>query len=317
MKAAVYEKRGSISTLVYQDVKKPLPKNREVLVKVHASSINALDYRMIQMGIGLKKGKIFGADIAGRVEAVGSGVLTLKPGDDVYGDISGCGLGGFAEYVAVPESVLAKKPSSVSFEDAAALPVAAVTALQALRDKGSIQSGQRVLIYGAGGGVGTYALQLAKYYSANVTAVCSAENAQAAYSLGADHVIDYAQEDLRKSGNRYNLIVAVNGKQPISAYRRALAPEGICVMVGGALSQIFKAMFVSAIVSLDGKKFRVLAAKPNAKDLHFIMGLVQAGRVKPVIDRRYSLSEAGEALQYLLKGHGKGKVVLSVLQKEQ
>ncbi len=311
------KKRGSISTLVYQDVKKPLPKNREVLVKVHASSINALDYRMIQMGIGLKKGKIFGADIAGRVEAVGSGVLTLKPGDDVYGDISGCGLGGFAEYVAVPESVLAKKPSSVSFEDAAALPVAAVTALQALRDKGSIQSGQRVLIYGAGGGVGTYALQLAKYYGANVTAVCSAENAQAAYSLGADHVIDYAQEDLRKSGNRYNLIVAVNGKQPISAYRRALAPEGICVMVGGALSQIFKAMFVSAIVSLDGKKFRVLAAKPNAKDLHFIMGLVQAGRVKPVIDRRYSLSEAGEALQYLLKGHGKGKVVLSVLQKEQ
>ncbi len=221
MKACVYEKRNTPDVLVYRDVEQPVPGDQEVLVKIHAVAINAADYRSMRMGIIPKK-KIFGADIAGRVEAVGKNVTSLKIGDDVFGDISGCGFGGFAEYAAVPENLLASKPASVSFETAAALPMASLTALQALRNQGEIKPGQKVLIYGAGGGVGLFAVQLAKYFGAEVSAVCSAVNGELVRSLGADYVIDYSKEDFAKSSKRYELVLGVNGSRPLSVYKRVL-----------------------------------------------------------------------------------------------
>jgi len=222
-------------------------------------------------------------------------------------------LGGFAEYVSVPESALALKPAGVSFEDAAAVPMAAVTALQALRDKGSIQAGQKVMIYGAGGGVGTFAVQLAKYFGAEVTAVCSTKNSELVSSLGADHVIDYTKDDVFKSGMHFDLILAVNGNRPLSFYKRALAPKGVFVMVGGALSQVIKTMIFGALLSIGGRKMRFLAAKPNTKDLEYVIKLVESGKVKPVIDRRYPLYETPKAVRYLSQGHTSGKVVITVV----
>jgi NADPH:quinone reductase-like Zn-dependent oxidoreductase len=311
MKAVVYEKHDAPNVLVFREVEKPVPNDNELLVKIYAVSVNAGDYRSIKMGI-VPKRKIFGSDIAGRVEAVGKSIRQYEVGDDVFGDISACGLGGFAEYVAVPETPLALKPASVSFETAAAVPMAAVTALQGLRDQGNIQPGQKVLICGAGGGVGTFAVQFAKYYGAEVTAVCSAGNAELVRSLGADHVVDYTQEDYIKSGKRYDLILAVNGYQPLAAYKRALNPKGTAVIVGGALSQVIKSMLLGPIMSLGGRKVRVLAAKPDAKDLEFIIRLVEAGKINPVIERRYPLDETAEAMRYLREGHARGKVVITV-----
>ena len=274
MKAVVFEKSNSPEVLVYREVEKPVPNDAEVLIKIHAVSINAADYRSMHLGI-IPKRKIYGADIAGTVEAAGKNIQKLKVGDEVFGDISGCGFGGFAEYVAVPENVLALKPASVSFEDAAATPMAAITALQGLRDQGNIQPGQKVLIYGAGGGVGTFAVQLAKHFGADVTAVCSAKNVDLIRSLGADHVIDYAEEDVFRRGEHFDLILAVNGNRPLSVYKRALAPRGIFVMVGGALSQVIPSLLFGAFLSIGSKKMRFLAAKPNPADLEFI---IQLGR---------------------------------------
>ena len=315
MKAVVYEKRNSPNALVYQEVEKPVPGDHEVLVKIHAVSINAADYRSMRMGI-IPKRKIFGADIAGRVEAVGAACTTFTVGEDVFGDISNCGFGGFAEYVAVPENLLASIPASVSFETASALPMASLTALQALRNQGEIKAGQKVLICGAGGGVGTFAVQLAKHFGTEVTAVCSPANVELVRSLGADHVIDYTKEDFVKSSQRYDLVLGINGSHSLSVYKSILAPKGIFVAVGGGLSQVINAMLFGSILSMGGKKMRFLAAKADTKDLAFVMSLVEAGKIKPIIDRRYPLEKTGEAMQYLSKGHARGKVVIQVVQEE-
>ena len=252
-------------------------------------------------------------DIAGRIEAAGSNVKQFRPGDEVFGDISACGNGGFAEYVSVPENALALKPATLSFEEAAAVPMAAVTALQGLRDEGRIQAGQKVLINGASGGVGTFAVQIAKAFGAEVTAVCSTRNLDLARTLGADRVIDYTKEDFTRNGQTYDLIFAANGYHPLSAYKRALTPQGIYVMAGGKPGQIFQAMLLGSWMSENGgKKLGGFTARANQKDLVMLKELVEAGKVVPVIDKRYSLSEAAEALRYLGAGHARGKVVITV-----
>jgi len=313
VKAIVFEKVKSSKNLVLREVPKPIPQDHDVLVRIHAASVNALDYRPMQMGIGMPKSRIFGADIVGTVESVGGQVSTFKPGDMVVGDISDNGCGGFAEYVAVAEDALVLKPEVISDELAAAVPVAAVTALQALRDKGDIKPGMNVLIYGAGGGVGTYAVQLASYFGAHVTAVCSARNTELVRSLGASEVIDYKLEDITTSNRHFDRIIAINGHHPLSAYKRILAPDGMLVMVGGSLKQILTALFFGSLLSLVGnRKIRTLAAKPNVRDLEFVLELVASGKLRPVIDRRYPLEETAEAMQYVSEGHAQGKVVITI-----
>ncbi len=311
MKAVVYSRRNRKDVLELSEVEIPVPAEGEVLVNIKAVSVNAADYRSMHMGI-IPKRKIFGADIAGRVEAVGSQVKALQVGDAVFGDLSSSGFGGFAEYVAAPENLLALKPSGVSFQDAAAVPMAALTALQALRNLGKIQSGKKVLICGAGGGVGTFAVQLAHYFGAEVTGVCGPKNTELVRSIGADHVIDYSQEDFTRTAARYDLILAVNGNNPLLTYRRLLASGGIFVLVGGALSQVLKTILFGALLSIGSRKMRFLAAKANQKDLELIIRLVAEGSIHPVIDRTYPLSEAPEAMRYLSQGHAHGKVVVAV-----
>ncbi len=311
MKAVVYDKKGSPEKLIYRDVEKPVPNEDEVLIKIIAVSLNAADYRSMRMGI-MPKRRIFGADVAGRVELVGNNIRQFKPGDEVIGDLAVYGFGGFAQYAAVPEKALILKPAKISFEEAAALPMAGMTALQALRDKGNIQKGQKVLIVGSGGGVGTFAVQLAKYFGAEVTAVCSTKNAGQAGSLGADYVIDYTKEDFTRSGRRYDLILAVNGNYPLSAYKRTLNRNGIYVMVGGALRQVFKSLLFGRLMSFGPKKMRFLSARSNRKDLEFIAKLVEDGRIKPVIEKRYPLEKTADAMRYLAEGHARGKVVINV-----
>ncbi len=283
MKAMVYTKYGSPDVLELKEVEKPTPKDNEVLIKVHAASANAADWHILRadpflvrlMGFGLlkPKHKILGADIAGRVEAVGVNVKQFQPGDEVFGDIYSSGLGGFAEYVCASENAaFVLKPASTTFEEAAAVPVAAVTALQGLRDKGQIQPGQKVLINGASGGVGTFAVQIAKSFGAEVTGVCSTRKLDMVRSIGADQVIDYTQEDFTKSGQRYDLIIAVNGYHPISDYKRALSPKGIYVAIGGSGAQIFQSIFLGSWISMTGsKKMGSMGmAKANKKDLVWI-----------------------------------------------
>jgi NADPH:quinone reductase-like Zn-dependent oxidoreductase len=324
MKAVVCTQYGSPDVLKLKEVAKPIPKANEVLVKVHAAAANAADHHVLSgiipriMGFGLltPNDKILGSDVAGRVEAVGSNVTQFRPGDAVFGDISGCGLGAFAEYVCVPEHALAPKPANLSFEHAAAVPMAAVTALQGLRDKGRIQPGQKVLIYGASGGVGTFAVQLAKAFEAEVTAVCSTQKVDMVYSIGADYVIDYRQEDFTKNGQRYDLILAANGDNSLLTYRRALRPNGVYVMAGGSMKQIFQAMLLGPVVSMAGRNtMGHLLARPNQKDLVFVTELLEAGKIAPVIDRCYPLSEVADALRYIGEGHARGKVIITVEQK--
>ncbi|MCC6455707.1 MAG: NAD(P)-dependent alcohol dehydrogenase [Caldilineaceae bacterium] len=322
MKAIVYTKYGPPEVLEFKDVAKPVPKDDEVLIKIHATSLNAYDWRMMRAdpflvrisGFGFFKPKypILGIDIAGQVEAVGSKVTHFQPGDEVFGDISGTTKGGLAEYVAAPENRLALKPTTATFEEAAAVPMAAVTALQGLRDNGRLQPGQKVLINGASGGVGTFAVQLAKLLGAETTAVCSTRKMEMARSLGADHVIDYTQEDFTQSGKHYNLILAVNGYQSIAAYRRALSPKGIYVMVGGSATQLFQALLLGPWMSRGGQKMGALTAKPSQKDLLFLRDLIEAGKLKAVIDKCYPLHEAAEAIRYLESGHAAGKVVVTI-----
>lgn len=313
MKAVLYDKRFP-DALALGDVEKPVPGDGEVLVRIHAASANAADYRSMKMG-AIPKSKIFGSDIAGVVEESGCNARRFKPGDEVAGDISDCGLGGFAEFAAVSERALATKPADMSFEQAAALPMAAVTALQALRDIGQIKQGQKALIVGAGGGVGTFAVQLAKHFGAEVTAVCGSGNVELMRTLGVDRVIDYTHEDFAVSQECYDLILAVNGGQPLSHYKRVLKPGGIAVVVGGSLSQVFKTLLLGPIMSLGGRKFRLLAAKPNTKDLEFIMRLVEEGSIRAVIDRRYGLSETAEAVRYVGQGHTRGKVIINIVEE--
>ncbi|MHB1454735.1 MAG: NAD(P)-dependent alcohol dehydrogenase [Saccharofermentanales bacterium] len=312
MKAVVYDKSASPDVLVYREVEKPIPSDDEVLVRIHVLSLNAADYRSMKMG-AIPKRKIFGADIAGRIEEVGKNESRFEVGDEVLGDISGCGFGGLAEYVAVPASTLVLKPPTISFETAAAVPMSAVTALQGLRSQGNIREGQRILIYGAGGGVGTFAVQLARNFGAEVTAVCGKKTREVVQSLGADQVLDYRKDDLMKSNRRYDLILAINGSQPLSRYKRLLAAGGICIVVGGALSQVLKVMLFGPAMSIGSRKMRILRAKPDATDLSFIIGLVEDGKLIPVIDRIYPLAETADAMRYLSGGHALGKVVIKVI----
>ena len=323
MKAIVYTRYGLPDVLQIQEVEKPAPKDDEALVKVHAASVNAYNWRQLNanpflvrlIGRGLLKHEHtkLDADIAGRVEAVGGNVKQLQPGDDVCGDTAACDNGGFAEYVCASENALALKPANLSFEEAAAVPMAAIAALQGLRDNGQIQPAQKVLINGASGGVGTFAVQIAKYFGADVTAVCGTGNMDMVRSLGADHVIDYTKEDFTQNSQRYDLILAVSGYHPISAYKRALTPKGIYVMAGGSLTQIFQAMLLGSwMFRTGGKKMGRVSAKPNQKDLVFMRELLEAGKVVPVIDRRYSLSETAAAFRHLGEGHARGKIVITL-----
>jgi NADPH:quinone reductase-like Zn-dependent oxidoreductase len=322
MKAIVYTKYGSADEIQLRDVEKPAPRDDEVLVKVMAASANAYDWHFLSADIflirltgGLLKPKNhrLGADVAGQVEAVGSAVKQFKPGDEVFGEIGAWGNGAFAEYVCVPERAFALKPANLSFEQAAAVPMAGITALQGLRDTGQIQPGQKVLINGASGGVGTFAVQIAKYFGAEVTAVCSTEKMELIHSLGADHVIDYTKEDFTKTDQRYDLILAVNGYHPISAYKRVLNPQGIYAMAGGSVAQIFQAMLLGSRMSEDGgRKMSAVVAKIDQKDLVVLKELLEAGKIAPVIDRSYPLREAAEALRYLGKGHARGKIVITM-----
>ena len=310
MKAVVYNKKGSPEKLIYCDVDKPVPNDNEVLVKIIAVSINAADYRSMKMGL-IPKRKIFGADIAGRVESVGKNITQFKVGDEVMGDLAKYGFGGFAQYVTAPEKALIIKPAKIPFEEGTALPMAALTALQALRDKGNICKGQKVLIVGTAGGVGTFAVQLAKYFETEVIGVCSSNNALQTSSLGADCVIDYTKEDFTKSDIRYNLIIAVNGNYPIFAYKKILTPNGIYVMVGGSISQIFKSLLFGWLLSFGSKKMRTVSAKANKTDLEFLAKLTEDGKIKAVIDRRYMLDKTPDAMKYLSEGHARGKVIIN------
>lgn len=310
MKAVVYNKKLP-GRLEFTSVDKPVAGEGELLVKVVACSVNAADYRSMQLGI-IPKRRIFGADVSGRVEAVGKSVTQFKPGDEVLGDLASYDFGGFAEYVAASEKAWVLKPALLSFEDAAALPMAGVTALQALRNKGKISEGQKVLVAGSGGGVGTMAIQLARHFGAEVTAVCSTKNVEQSKILGAAEVIDYTKTDFTRSSQRYDLILAVNGNRGPFAYRRILAPGGILVVVGGTLKQIFGAMLTGWLFSLGKRKIITLAAKPNQTDLAFIAGLASEGKIKPVTDSRYPLEKTAEAMQYAKKGHARGKVIINV-----
>ena len=322
MKAIVYHKYGPPDVLKLEEIQKPTAGDDEVLVKVHEASANAGDWHnlrgepfLVRITAGpLKpKHKILGADIAGRVEAIGRNVKQFQPADEVFGDISECGYGAFAEYVSVPENALVLKPASMTFEEAAAVPSAALTALQFLRDRGKIQPGQKVLINGASGGVGTFAVQIAKSFGAEVTGVCSTRNLDMVCTIGADQVIDYTQEDFTKNGQRYDPILDAAAYRSLLDYKRALSPKGIYVMDGGSAARFFQVMFLGPWISMTGsKKMGTMIKKPNKKDLVFMKELFEAGKVVPVIDRRYPLSEVPEALRYLEEGHAQGKVVITV-----
>jgi NADPH:quinone reductase-like Zn-dependent oxidoreductase len=314
MKAVVYNKKGSPEKLIYCETDKPVPNDNEVLIKVHAVSLNAADYRSMKMGI-IPKRKIFGADISGIIESVGKNISLFKPGNEVMGDLASYGFGGLAEYVTAPERALIIKPEQISFEDGATLPMAAMTALQALRDKANIQKGQKVLIVGSSGGVGTFAIQLAKYFETEVTGVCSSKNVQQTLSLGADYVIDYTKEEFTKKDKRYDILLGINGNYPLIAYKKTLTSNGTYVMVGGSLSQVFKSLLFGWILSFGSKKMKSLAAKANKTDLELLAKLLEKGIIKPVIDRRYSLDKTVDAMNYLKQGHSTGKVVINIEPK--
>ncbi|MEH7095277.1 NAD(P)-dependent alcohol dehydrogenase [Neobacillus vireti] len=322
MKAIVYDRYGPPDVLQLKEVEKPDPKENQVLVKIQAASLNYGNLVLLKgepflarFAFGLLKPKytIPGGDIAGRVEAVGKDVNEFQPGDAVFGDLSGCGWSGFAEYVSVPENALALKPANLSFEEAAAVPMAGVTALQSLRDKGKLQSGQKVLINGASGGVGTFAVQIAKALGAEVTGVCSPRNLAILESIGADRCLDYTKESFTEETERYDLILGVNGGLPLSAYKRALRPNGIFVHVGGSGSQMFQALALGPWVSLTGsKKMGSFLQRAKQEDLIYMKELVEAGKVKPVIDKCFKLSDVRDAFRYFAEGHAQGKVVLTL-----
>lgn len=325
MKAIICPKYGSPDVLQLREVEKPVPQDDEVLIQIHAASLNSRDLRMLRAkpifmrlmpgGLFRPKNKILGADVAGRVEAIGYNVEQFKPGDEVFGYLpSVTGRGTFAEFVCAREYLITLKPSNLTFEQAAAVPLAAMTALQGLRDKGNIQPGQKVLINGASGGVGTFAVQIAKAFGAEVTAVGSTRNLEMMRSLGTDQVIDYTKEDFTQNGQQYDLILAVNGYHPFSDYLRALKPEGTYVTAGGSMAQLIEVASNRKRASKAGsQKIYVLTLEPNQQDLFFIKELIESGKIMPVIDGCYPLSETAEAFWYFEKEHPKGKVVISVV----
>lgn len=322
MKAIVRHTYGSPDVLKYNEIDTPTPKADEVLVRVQAASVNAADWRMLRadpflarldLGLFKPRNTILGFDVAGRVEAVGSAVTRFRPGDAVFGNLYDLRGGAFAEYVAVPERLLVNKPSNLSFAQAAAVPMAAVTAWRGLCAHRPLTPNDRVLINGASGGVGTFAIQIARAYGAEVTAVVSPRNLDLARSLGADHVVDYTIDDFTRSDERYDVILAVNGYQPIWEYWRALRPGGRYVMAGGSAAQLFQAMFLGPLMSRKGgATLGNLETKPNRDDLAVVKDLIEAGQVSPVMDRSFSLAEAPDAIRYLEEGHARGKVVVVV-----
>jgi NADPH:quinone reductase-like Zn-dependent oxidoreductase len=324
MKAIVFTKYGSPDVLELKEVEKPTPKADEVLIRVHAASLNDWDWGALQgadfvnrliFGLLKPKKQILGSDIAGRVEAVGRNALRFQPGDEVFGDLSGA-WGGFAEYVCAREDALALKAPGMTFEQAAAIPQAAMLAVQGLRDIGQIQRGQKLLINGAGGGVGTFATQIAKLYGAEVTGVDSPEKLDMLRAMGAEHVIDYTREDFTRNGQRYDLILDVKTSRSILDCARALGPKGTYVTVGGAMSRLFQALLWRPWISMTtDKKIRIVVLKAN-KDLAYMRELFEAGKVIPVIDGPYSLSQVPEAFRHFGEGRHKGKVVITLEQPD-
>lgn len=322
MKAIVRETYGAPDVLRLGDVPTPTNCDDGVLVRIHAASANAGDWRLLRgtplpfrlvAGLFKPRYKVIGNDIAGTVEAVGRNITRFKRGDQVFGEVSRCGFGAFAEYVVARENALALKPANLSFEEAAAVPTAGCTALQGLR-KGKIQPAQTVLIHGASGGVGTFAVQIAKAMGAEVTGVCSAKNAEMIRSIGVDHVLDYAREDFAQNSQKFDLILAANGYRSIWDYRRALTPNGRYVMSGGSNRQLREALFLGPLLSTGRQKLGNLLARPNQPDLLVLKDLIEAGKVRPVIERFYQLSEVPEAIRYLETGHASGKLVVAIRQ---
>ena len=325
MKAIVCLKYGSPDVLQLQEVAKPAPKDDEVLIRIQAASINSRDWRFMRAnpffirlvpgGLFRPKNKILGVDVAGRVEVIGCNVKQFNPDDEVFGYLpSATGHGTFAEYVCANEKAITLKPANLTFEQAAAVPMAAMIALQALRDKGNLQPGQKVLINGASGGVGTFAVQIAKAFGAEVTAVCSTRNLEMVRSLGADHVIDYKVEDFTQNEQPYDLILAVNGYHPISDYLKALKPEGTYVVAGGSMLQLIHAAGNKKSNSNTGvQKIYIASLVQSQKDLTFIKELLESGKIMPVIDGCYPLSKTSEAFWYFEKEHSRGKVIINVV----
>lgn len=327
MKAMVLTKYGAPEYLELQEVTKPAPRDNEVLIRVHAVSINSWDWEILiakpfvnRIMVGLLKPtriKILGCDVAGQVEATGKHVKHFQPGDEVFGDFSSTGWGGFAEYVCADVKALTIKPASITYEQAAAVPQAGLLALQGLQLKGGIQPGQKVLINGASGGVGTFAVQIAKSFGAEVTGVCSTHKMEIVRSLGADHVIDYAKEDFTWNGQSYDRILDVKGFHSIFDYRRALSPGGVYVMAGGCSALVNQVMFLGPLISLtSSKKMGLLLHKAN-KDMDALMALIESGEINPVIDKCYTLSEVPEAMRYFGEGHAKGKVIITLVAGDQ
>ena len=326
MKAIVCHRYGSPDVLHLQEVDRPVVGDDQVMVRVCAASVNPSDWhllgadpffvRLMRCGLLRPRFRILGADIAGRVESVGSKVTRFRAGDEVFGGESAVGAGyggGFAEYACVNQSRLVLKPSGLSFEEAAALPVAGLAALQALRDEATVQPGHRVLINGASGGVGTFAVQIARWAGAEVTGVCSSRNLDMVRSIGADHVIDYTRQDFTRNGHQYDVIVDAAAYRSIADYRRSLAPAGIYVMVGGSTARMFQALWRGfwAAVNSD-RKMVVMMSKPSREDLLFLKQLVEIGGIMPVVDRRYRLEQVPDAIRYVESGHARGKVVVVV-----
>ena len=324
MKAIVYHRYGPPDLLALEEVDKPVPKDNEILVEVRAVSVNDWDWGLLHgtpfanrlmSGLLKPKKKILGSDVAGRVEAVGKGVSRFQPGDEVFGDLSGH-WGGFAEYVCAREDALAPKPAGMTFEEAAAIPQTGMLAVQGLRDSGRIQAGQKVLINGAGGGVGTFAIQIARLYGCETTGVDSAGKLDMLRSLGFDHVIDYATEDFTKAARRYDLILDAKMTRSVFDCARALSPGGIYVTCGGASRYIMQALLLAPWIKLTGKKkVRVVFLKAN-KDLAYMAELFEAGKLKPVVDGPYRLSQVPDAMRHFGTGRHKGKVVISVNHDE-
>lgn len=322
MKAIVYEKYGPPEVLQLQEVEKPIPNENEVLVKVYASSINIEDLDFLRgrawsariLGPIKPKHKILGFDIAGKVEAVGSNIKQFKKGDEVFGDLFNHSFGAFAQYVCAPEKAIIHKPDTLTFEQAASIPSRSIIALQGLRDKRQIHPNDKVLINGAGGGVGPFAVQIAKHYGAEVTAVDNTKKLDKLYSIGADHVSDYTKEDFTKSGQQYDLILDIAGYHSILDYKRALTPKGIYSIVGGSRSTIFQALLIGSLISILGsRKMGLMAWKPNKKeDLAFILELIESGKLVPIIDRSYPLNEITKAFQYFEEGNPFGKIVITI-----
>jgi NADPH:quinone reductase-like Zn-dependent oxidoreductase len=318
MQAIRYSKYGSADVLELLDVEEPIPLDNQVLVKAYAASVNPLDWHLMraepflarfESGLVKPKNPRLGADIAGTIAAVGKNVTEFKVGDAVFGAIPSNQLGSFAEYACIDADLLALKPANITFEQAATAGIAAFTALQGLRDKGQIKSGQRVLINGAAGGVGTFAVQIAKSFGTEVTGVCSSRNVDMVSSIGADYVIDYTSEDFTASGKTYDLIFDAVGNRSVADYKRALSPNGICSVAGfTSLANLFKTMV------MGGKQVGLMqTAKPNKQDIEFIKQLLASGKVVPVIDRTYSLAEVPAAITYLEAGHARGKVVIKII----